>query len=190
MSQQSPWVKPLTALPASLRPLVALQKKHYGQLLNPTRWWGRSPFLFWLVGLFVGHLERRASPVAPLTRALVMTRVSQRCHCAFCIDANSLKLAGHQGGQDKLLKVAQWQTAGGFSDAEQAALAYAEAMTATPPQIDAALKARLQAHYNDQAITELTAIIAFQNLSARFNSALAIPSQGLCAAKGVDTDVR
>lgn len=166
MSQQSPWVKPLTALPASLRPLVALQKKHYGQLLNPTRWWGRSPFLFWLVGLFVGHLERRASPVAPLTRALVMTRVSQRCHCAFCIDANSLKLAGHQGGQDKLLKVAQWQTAGGFSDAEQAALAYAE------------------------AITELTAMIAFQNLSARFNSALAIPSQGLCAAKGVDTDVR
>ena len=31
------------------------------------------------------------------------------------------------------------------------------------------------------AITEMTALIAFQNLSARFNAALDIPAQGLCA---------
>lgn len=186
MNQQPPWVAPLSALPVSLRPLIALQKKHYGDVLNPVRWWGRRPFLFWLVGLFVGHLERKKSPVAPLTRALVMTRVSQRCHCAFCVDANSLKLAEQQGGLEKLMDVAQWETAGGFSEPEQAALAYADAMTDTPPRIDTGLKTRLLAHYNEEAITELTAIIAFQNLSARFNSALEIPSQGLCAARGID----
>ena len=43
-----------------------------------------------------------------------------------------------------------------------------------------ALKAQMKQHFTDDAITEMTALIAFQNLSARFNAALDIPSQGLC----------
>ena len=39
----------------------------------------------------------------------------------------------------------------------------------------------LKRHFTDDAITEMTALIAFQNLSARFNAALDIPAQGLCA---------
>ena len=32
----------------------------------------------------------------------------------------------------------------------------------------------------EQAVLELTALIAFQNLSSKFNAALALPAQGLC----------
>ena len=39
-----------------------------------------------------------------------------------------------------------------------------------------------------EAITEMTALIGFQNLSARFNAALDIPSQGLCAIRGEKQD--
>ncbi|MFV2824840.1 carboxymuconolactone decarboxylase family protein, partial [Escherichia coli] len=39
---------------------------------------------------------------------------------------------------------------------------------------------RLAAHFDAQALTELTALIGLQNLSARFNSAMDIPAQGLC----------
>ncbi len=53
------WVQPLTSLPLSLKPIAAMQQKHYGAVLNPTRWWGRMPRLFWLVALFVGYLERK-----------------------------------------------------------------------------------------------------------------------------------
>ena len=60
------------------------------------------------------------------------------------------------------------------------ALAYADAVTATPPRVDEALKAQMKLHFTEDAITEMTALIAFQNLSARFNAALDIPSQGLC----------
>ena len=59
MKNQQPWVPPLSHLPLSLKPIVAMQKKHYGDVLNPTRWWGRMPRLFWLVALFVGYLERK-----------------------------------------------------------------------------------------------------------------------------------
>jgi alkylhydroperoxidase family enzyme len=157
-----------------------MQKKHFGSVLNPTRWWGRFPYLFWLVALFVGFLERRRSGIDPIVRSLVMTRVSQQCCCEFCIDANSLRLAERSGSMDKVLAVANWHEETLFTAKEQAALAYADAMTATPPNISDALKDELKVHFDDKAITELTALVAFQNLSARFNAALDIPAQGLC----------
>lgn len=178
--KSSPWVAPLKSLPAVLRPIVSMQQKHFGSVLNPTRWWGRLPYLFWLVALFVGFLERRRARIDPVTRSLVMTRVSERCCCDFCIDANSLRLAQRSGSMDKVLAVANWQEETLFSDSERAALAYADAMTATPPMISDELKETVKSHFDEKAITELTALIAFQNLSARFNSALDIPAQGLC----------
>lgn len=183
-TKHAPWIAPLKTLPKSLRPIVAMQEKHFGAVLNPTRWWGRLPYLFWLVALFVGFLERRRAKIDPVTRSLVMTWVSQQCSCEFCIDANSLRLAERSGSMAKVLAVANWRSEPGFSEKEQAALAYAEAMTATPPQVSDELKQTLKQHFNDQAMTELTALIAFQNLSARFNAALDIPSQGLCPTNG------
>ena len=180
MNDPQSWVKPLTRIPSSLQPLVATQKKHYGDVLHPTRWWGRMPFLFWLVALFVGFLERKKARLTPVMRALLMTRVSQVCHCAFCVDANSLRLAERCGALDKVLQVANWQESTLFSAEERVGLAYADAVTATPPQVDDALKAQMKQYFTDDAITEMTALIAFQNLSARFNAALDIPSQGLC----------
>ena len=181
MNEPQSWVKPLTRIPSSLKPLVATQKKHYGDVLHPTRWWGRMPRLFWLVALFVGFLERRNARLTPQLRSLLMTRVSQLCHCAFCIDANSLRLAERSGALDKVQAVSDWPDSDLFSEQERAALAYAEAVTATPPRVDEAIKTALKRHFTDEVITEMTALIAFQNLSARFNAALDIPAQGLCA---------
>jgi alkylhydroperoxidase family enzyme len=39
--------------------------------------------------------------------------------------------------------------------------------------------ARLRAHYDDDAIVELTATIAWENASSTFNRALRVPAQGL-----------
>jgi alkylhydroperoxidase family enzyme len=43
---------------------------------------------------------------------------------------------------------------------------------------DDELFARLQQHYDDDTIAELTMIIAWENASSRFNRAFRIPSQG------------
>lgn len=98
-----------------------------------------------------------------------------------CIDANSLRLAERSGALDKVQAVSDWQNSTLFSEEERAALAYAEAVTATPPQVDENIKSLLKRHFTEETITEMTALIAFQNLSARFNAALDIPAQGLCA---------
>ena len=65
-----------------------------------------------------------------------------------------------------------------FSDAEKVALEYADAMTETRRDVDDELFARLQGHYDDDTIAELTMIIAWENASSRFNRAFRIPSQG------------
>jgi hypothetical protein len=52
------------------------------------------------------------------------------------------------------------------------------------------LRARVTEHWNEDAIVELTGLIAFQNLSSKFNSALDVPAQGFCmlpATPGRDT---
>ena len=62
-----------------------------------------------------------------------------------------------------------------FSDAEKVALEYADAITTS--DVDDDLFVRLQGHYDDDTIAELTMIIAWENSSSRFNRALRIPSQ-------------
>ncbi len=122
---------PLDSVPLILRPQAWLHRRHYGQVLSPIRWWGRIPWLFYLVSLFVGYIERRRSPLDPVLRSLVSARIAQLCHCEFCIDITSMTLAARSGSQDKLLAVADWRSSTLFSEKERLALAYAEAATQT-----------------------------------------------------------
>ena len=64
-----------------------------------------------------------------------------------------------------------------FSEAEKVALEYADAITETRRDVDDELFARVQGHYDDDAIAEMTMIIAWENGSSRFNRAFRIPSQ-------------
>ena len=38
----------------------------------------------------------------------------------------------------------------------------------------------MKRHFDDDAVVELTGLVAFQNLSSKFNSALGVPAQGFC----------
>jgi alkylhydroperoxidase family enzyme len=58
-------------------------------------------------------------------------------------------------------------------------LRYADAMTITGREVSDELFARLREFYEDDAIVELTALIAWENASSKFNRALRVPSQQL-----------
>ena len=79
---------------------------------------------------------------------------------------------------EKIKALDDYGTSPLFSDAEKVALDYADAMTDTSRDIDDELFARMQRHYDDDAIAELTMIISWENASSRFNRAFRIPSQG------------
>ena len=66
-----------------------------------------------------------------------------------------------------------------YNEAERVALEYADCMTMSEREVSDDLFARLRRSYDDDALVELTAIIAWENASSKFNRALRIPSQGL-----------
>jgi uncharacterized peroxidase-related enzyme len=172
----------ITSLPWYLRPLFRRQVRRYGAPLAPALIWARVPVLYAALSAFYAALERRRSPLPPALRSLVQIRVSQINHCDFCIDLNSALAAERAGSTDKALAVVFWRDSDRFNARERASLEYAEAVTTTGAKVDPALIERLRNHFSEDALIELTALIAFQNLSSKFNAALEIPSQGLCAS--------
>ena len=156
------------------------QKRKYGQVLEPALLWGRSPWVFAALALLYGALDRKRSPIDPALRSLVTVRVSQINHCAFCIDINSATLLKRGVPMDKVMALSQWEESRRFTERERAALEYAEAVTYSDRGVTDALFERLKAHFDDDAVIELTGLIAFQNMSSKFNAALAVPGQGFC----------
>lgn len=66
-----------------------------------------------------------------------------------------------------------------YTEAERAALEFADSMTITGRDVSDELFARLRTFYDDDALVELTATIAWENSSSKFNRALRVPSQRL-----------
>ena len=81
--------------------------------------------------------------------------------------------------KEKIMALAEYATSALYSDAERVALEYADCMTITGREVSDELFARLRGFYSDDAIIELTAIIAWENASSKFNRALRVPSQQL-----------
>ena len=172
--------KTVSSYPWYLRPFFWNQKRKYGQILKPALIWARVPRLFAAIAILYGVLDRKSSPIDPVLRSLITVRVSQINVCRFCIDINSSVLAKRTGSMNKVEALDQWQESDLFDNKERVVLEYVEAMTYTGRQVDDDLTQRLYEHFNEDEIVELTGLIAFQNLSSKFNSALDLPAQGFC----------
>lgn len=81
--------------------------------------------------------------------------------------------------EEKILALPDYATSPLYGDAERVALEYADAMTRSDREVGDELFDRLRRFYDDDALVELTAIIAWENASSKFNRALRVPSQGL-----------
>ena len=80
---------------------------------------------------------------------------------------------------EKILALPDYATSPIYTEAERLALEYADAITLTDLEVEDELFERLRRVYDDDALVELTAIIAWENASSKFNRALRVPSQGL-----------
>ena len=80
---------------------------------------------------------------------------------------------------EKIDALSEYATSELYDDAERVALEYADTMTITGREVSDELFQRLRQFYSDDALVELTATIAWENASSKFNRALRIASQGL-----------
>lgn len=112
------------------------------------------------------HLTRdlAQTSIALNLRALIELRVSEINHCAYCIQLHQAE-ARHLGeDQARLEQLPEWRTSPLFSPREQAALAWAEALThKTTVHDDAQEYHQLTTLFSEQEIVALGFVISLAN---------------------------
>jgi alkylhydroperoxidase family enzyme len=98
--------------------------------------------------------------------------------CSWCLDFGYFK--AHNDGLDlaKVREVPRWRESEAFTSLERDVMAYAEAMTLTPPRVTDEMVAHLVEQLGAAAMVELTQVVALENMRSRFNSAAGLQSQG------------
>jgi alkylhydroperoxidase family enzyme len=98
--------------------------------------------------------------------------------CSWCMDFGYFM--AREDGLDlaKVREVPRWRESDAFTGLERDVMAYAEAMTATPPMVTDKMVASLDEQLGHPAVVELTMMVAIENERSRFNSAMGLASQG------------
>jgi alkylhydroperoxidase family enzyme len=114
----------------------------------------------------------------PTLKAIAVMAASVRIGCSWCVDFGYWISTEAGVDQAKLRAVPTWRDSDVFTDLERDVLAYAEAVTATPPTVTDEMVAGLRRKLDDAALVELTMIVGVENIRSRFNSAMGLTSQG------------
>lgn len=152
-------------------------RRTYGDVLDNGLALMHNKPVLWSVLRFEQRVARWKR-LDPDLKILAEMAAASRIGCSWCMDFGWY--AAHSRGLDtsKLGEVPRWRESSAFTQEERRVLEYAEAMTATPPEVTDELAEALRADLGDDAFVELTMIVAVENERSRFNSALGLTSQG------------
>jgi len=161
----------------------------YGALMTRVakRMWGQVPdnaYVLWhnkKVMKAVFSFEQKVAKFDALDRdlsVLAQAATAATVGCSWCLDFGYY--LAHSEGMDleKIREVMRWRDSDVFSPVEREVLGYAEAMSTTPLTVTDEMVASLLAHLGEEAMVELTMMVAIENERARFNSAAGLKAQG------------
>ncbi|TCN30464.1 alkylhydroperoxidase family enzyme [Kribbella orskensis] len=160
-----------------VRVLEWWSRKKYGEVLDPVKVALHNRRVLASTVLLEGTAARW-NKLDPTLRALAGMVASAQVGCSWCMDFGYWEY--HHQGIDpaKLRAVPRWRDSDVYTDLERAVMEYAEAMTATPPEVTDEQVERLRRDLNDAELVELTTQVSLENFRSRTNSALGMTSQG------------
>lgn len=139
-----------------------------------------------LLGASAAHellVEKAARALPVNVRELAVYRTAVRLGCSWCIDFGTM-LQRHEGLDiDRLASIDDYADSPLFTRQERLAIAYADAMAATPVAATDEQVAELVAEFGHRGVVELTYVIALENMRGRTNSALDITDQGFTSGE-------
>ena len=130
-------------------------------------------------------VERWLTVLPESLRDLVVYRVATVLGCSWCVDFGAMKMRLRGLEIDRLADIDEYAVNPAFDETERLALAYADAMTATPVTVTDEQVAELRRRLGSAGVLELTYLIALENLRGRSNTALGIVGQGFSASCAV-----
>lgn len=155
-------------------------RRRFGTVIEPGLAVAHQPQVMRTLAMAEMGVERWNRLDATL-KALAVMVTSAQVGCSWCMDFGYWE--NHHRGIDprKLGDVPVWRDSDAYTALERLVMGYAEAMTATPPQVTDAMVAELRQHLDDAALVELTAMVSLENQRSRTNAALGLASQGFKA---------
>jgi alkylhydroperoxidase family enzyme len=115
-------------------------------------------------------------------KSLAHMAVASMIGCSWCLDFNYFQAHNEHLDLEKAREVPRWHESEVFTALERQVMAYAEAISQTPPTVTDEMSARLLEQLGAPALVELTAVIGFANLTTRVNIAFGIESDGFAEA--------
>ena len=133
----------------------------------------RDPDLLGAFSQLAAIILVRPGQLDPGLKALIMYLVSRSAGCQYCA-AHTGNLAALYGvPESKVEQAFQFETSAEFSDAERAALRFAQASGQTPNAVSEAHFDELGRHFSDNQIMEMVATLSLMAFLNRWNDTLA-----------------
>lgn len=159
------------------RAVVAICRRLYGEVPDNAYVLAHDRKVAWSVFGFERKVARWDA-LDPHLKTFAVMASAATIGCSWCLDFGYYK--AHQDGLDldKVREVPRWRESAVFTPLEREVMDYAEAMTATPPQVTDEMSDSLREQLGTAALVELTMIVAVENERSRFNAAAGLASQG------------
>lgn len=122
--------------------------------------------------------------VTPELKRLIGYASSFASGCLYCQAHMILASERFGASEERLAGVWDPEASPHFSKAERAALAYARAAALQPNAVTEAVAARLRRHWSDEAIVEITAVVALFGFLNRWNDSMGSALEDLPRAAG------
>ena len=152
-------------------------RRTYGVMPEPLAAMGHNPRVLSTDARFETSLARW-NRLDPTLKALAEMSSAVAIGCSWCVDFGYWISTNRGIDPVKLRNVPRWRDSEVYTDLERQVMAYAEAVTATPPTVTDEMVAGLRAHLDDAQLVELTMMVGVENVRSRFNGALGLTSQG------------
>jgi alkylhydroperoxidase family enzyme len=161
--------------------LKRFSRKFVGDVPEPAEvmWHNRAVLR---TSMSFGRKVQKWNRLDPQLKSFAHMAVASLVGCSWCLDFEYFHAYNEGLDEAKASEVPRWRESAVFTSLERDVMAYAEAMSLTPPQVTDDMSARLLEQLGAPAMVELTAWVAFSNMATRSNNALGIESQGFSAA--------
>ena len=153
-----------------IREAFARMRVKRGKVTNIYKALAHKPDILATMGPFVAAVQR-PDELDPKLKERIILRVSMLNHSAYCTHAHAQISAKMGFTSDEIAEMRNPAVAR-ISEAEKAALTYAEELTLSPGSIQDRTYQELEGYYSESQIVEITAIAALYNMINRFNEAL------------------
>ena len=175
-SQAGPVVKLVYRFgPRAMKKLTGREAAR-GSGIEPVEIWARQPKMMSGMGKFQ-QAVRKGKSVDERLKYLVELKGAQMIGCEFCVDLGSQICRNSGFSDEELLALPRYRQSELFTEREKLALDYTVGVMRTPVEVTDELFARVQEHFSDEQIVEITALLTVVNLD-RFNAAFGIGSAG------------